>query len=237
MQIDGVCDHIAFNVNEGQTVLDPNSANGGALLVTNNQTQTDGELVCIEGTVDQTALKVYQGQTVLDPNSANGGALLITNTNATQTTGHLVNITGTPGQTALHVDEGNTQLGPVTVTANDASGQGLVISNTATQTSGHLVSIAGQNDYTALHVSAGNVLFAKHLEADSATFTNGLDSTAIGTNTPASGAFTTLIINTSSTIPANSNDTAGNTGEIRIDGNYMYMYTGTQWVRSEFQTF
>lgn len=258
VSITGYAGQTALQVCDGQTVLDPNASDGGALLVYNSDTQTTGVLVHIEGTTSQMALQVDDGDVHLDhvtsgdavltggsidampigantpstsvfttmsvdPSSSSGGAITVTNS-ATQSSADLMRVTGTSGQSALRVDVGDTHLGPLSIDPNSASGGGITITNTATQTSGNLVTITGESNEIALNVTAGNVVFQ-----------DGLDSTAIGANTPSTGAFTTLSVNAPA--PSSSGDTAGLTDEIRVSGNYMYIYTGTEWRRAEFATF
>ena len=187
LKVSGVSDLTALEVYQGTTELDPNSANGGALVVTNTETQSGGELVRIEGTVGQVAVRVSEGQTRLDPNSANGGALVVSNSNATQTSGQLVNITGTAGQVALQVDEGSTRLD-----SSSSTGEALIITSTTPQTSGILAHIDGTATQMALQVDNGNVRFDHVASADAVLTGGSIDDTPVGSNGASTGAFTTL---------------------------------------------
>jgi hypothetical protein len=110
LKVSGVSDRTALEVYQGTTELDPNSANGGALVVSNsNATQTSGQLVNITGTAGQVALQVDEGSTRLDSSSSTGEALIITSTTP-QTSGILAHIDGTATQMALQVDNGNVRF-------------------------------------------------------------------------------------------------------------------------------
>lgn len=245
VKITGATNQTALAVLDGETQLVSNSSIGNSLYVGNQAEQTDDELLLVDGTLggqsggtllkvegvlDQRALCVQNGQTVLDPNSADGGALTVSNS-ASQTTGELVSINGNAGTTALLVSEGTTVLDP-----NASDGGALLVSNTDTQTSGSLVTINGETNQTALSVSAGLVVFQDGLD-DTAigsstpapgAFTtlsasSGLDDTAIGSTTPASASFTTVHIDPSNdagsalTIQNSSTQTSGNLVEIEGD--------------------
>lgn len=322
LKVEGVLDQSALCVQNGQTVLDPNSADGGALTISNSASQTTGELVSITGSAGATALLVSEGTTVLDPNASDGGALLVRNTD-TQTSGSLVTIQGETNQTALSVSAGlvvfqdgmdGTAIGASTPAAasfttvhidpNHDAGGALVIQNTSTQTSGNLVAIDGDQDQTAVHVSDGDVVVESSKtdrRAESAVaFTDAVaglkvrgglavDGTDDGGENQAtldvsatptvyagcivSGGMavggslwtTASIANETATekkagllvgggaiveknlilvpdpvnapAPSSSADTAGAAGEIRVSGNYMYLYTGSEWRRVEFSVF
>lgn len=65
----------------------------------------------------------------------------------------------------------------------------------------------------------------------SATITELSSSTANIVNIVAdSGSFIKLFLNNSSSAPTNSTD-AGTSGEIRIDDNFLYIYTNNVWTR------
>lgn len=327
-------------------MLDPNSADGGALTVSNSASQTTGELVSINGNAGTTALLVSEGTTVLDPNASDGGALLVSNTD-TQTSGSLVTINGETNQTALSVSAGlvvfqdglddtaigsstpapgafttlsassgldDTAIGSTTPASasfttvhidpsNDA-GSALTIQNSSTQTSGNLVEIEGDQGQTAVHVSDGGVVIESSktdrraesavafidavagLKVRGGLAVDGTDDggenqatlDVSGTPTVYAGGIvsggmavggslwtTTSIANETATekkagllvgggaiveknlilvpdpvnapAPSSSADTAGAAGEIRVSGNYMYLYTGSEWRRVEFSAF
>ena len=64
-----------------QLPLDPDSSVGNALVISNNSTQTSGNLVEIDGTSGQMALNVKTGDTIL------GGVLEVTGQTDNNNTG------------------------------------------------------------------------------------------------------------------------------------------------------
>lgn len=110
LKIQGVEDQNALVVDTGKMVLDPNSTNGGALVISNSQSQGGGELMSITGSAGEVALKVTEGKTHLDPNSSQGEALVISNSDNQQGGSILTHIQGESGQIALQVDDGRVVL-------------------------------------------------------------------------------------------------------------------------------
>ena len=186
-KVTGEAGQVAFAVDTGRVVLDPNDALDTAspgVEIKNTGTQAGGQLVQITGDADQVALHVATGLTALDANSPSGQALTVSNstahssnalvsmtansslgkalvvTNATpQSDGELVHIIGTSKETALQVTSGETVLNP-----DSDNGGALIIANDTPQTSGELVLITGTAGETALNIETGDVEFGGTLD-------------------------------------------------------------------------
>jgi len=142
-KVTGEAGQVAFAVDTGRVVLDPNDALDTAspgVDIKNTGTQAGGQLVRITGDADQVALQVATGLTTLDANSPSGQALTVSNSTA-----HSSN--------AL-----------VSMTARSSLGNALVIDNATAQTGGTLVQITGNADEAALTVDTGDVSFGGALE-------------------------------------------------------------------------
>ena len=122
--------------------LDPDSSNGTALTITNNTTQTSGNLVEIEGTSSQTALNVKTGDTIL------GGSLTVSGTIDNNNSG-ITNTGSIDGATNITLDP------------DSSNGTALTITNNTTQTSGNLVEIEGTSSQTALNVKTGDTILGR----------------------------------------------------------------------------
>ena len=136
----------------GTTSIDPNSASGEALTISNTQTQTSGELVKIEGTPGQIAFKVDQGFSIFDDGvGLHGGVIVDPDTNSYSG----LEIKNSTQYTSDYLAK---------ITANSVNGKGLIIGNDSTQTTDELVRIEGTGGQTAMDIKGKT-----HINADNAS--------------------------------------------------------------------
>ena len=189
--------------------IDPNHVAGGGLTVSNTATQSSGNLVEIQGAQDHVALHFTDGEVMIDSTKTDHRA--VSNTPFSAATA------GLKVRGGLAVD--GTESTGLNYATLDLSGiptiYGGAIVNGGTAVGGSLWTTPNIATETATEKKAGLLVGGGAI----------IEKNLI------------LVPSSHAPAPTSSSDTAGAAGEIRVHGQYMYLYTGSEWRRTEFSAF